>query len=95
MSKAEGEQPDVGKDPPVATSAPGDRGGGGGTGTGGAQGKGKASLSRRDLTLYLFGRTGREKEEWFQRILIAARGKARMTQAASRVGSKHGKKIVY
>ncbi|KAG7268148.1 hypothetical protein CRUP_023692 [Coryphaenoides rupestris] len=86
MSKAEGERPDVVKD--LTASVPGDRGGGGAR-TGGAQGKGKASLSRRDLTLYLFGRTGREKEEWFQRILVAARGKARMTRAASRVGSKH------
>lgn len=27
----------------------------------------------RDVTLYLFGRTGREKEEWFQRLLAASR----------------------
>ncbi|KAL6110619.1 tex2 [Pungitius sinensis] len=34
------------------------------------------SSSSRDLTLYLFGRTGREKEEWFQRFLSASKPKA-------------------
>ncbi|XP_041854077.1 testis-expressed protein 2 [Melanotaenia boesemani] len=29
-----------------------------------------------DLTIYLFGRTGREKEEWFQRFLLASRMKS-------------------
>uniref|UniRef100_A0A8C7XJ70 Testis expressed 2 n=1 Tax=Oryzias sinensis TaxID=183150 RepID=A0A8C7XJ70_9TELE len=28
-----------------------------------------------DLTIYLFGRTGREKEEWFRRFLLASRVK--------------------
>lgn len=91
MSKAEGDRPDVSKDPTVTTSVPGDRG----AGTGGAPGKGKSSFSSRDLTLYLFGRTGREKEEWFQRILVAAKGKGSMKRATSFVGSKHGKKIEF
>lgn len=29
-----------------------------------------------DLTIYLFGRTGREKEEWFRRFLLASRIKS-------------------
>uniref|UniRef100_A0AAV2KHJ5 SMP-LTD domain-containing protein n=1 Tax=Knipowitschia caucasica TaxID=637954 RepID=A0AAV2KHJ5_KNICA len=29
-----------------------------------------------DLTIYLFGRTGREKEEWFRRFLVASRAKS-------------------
>ncbi|XP_075942144.1 testis-expressed protein 2 [Anarhichas minor] len=29
-----------------------------------------------DLTIYLFGRTGREKEEWFRRFLLASRTKS-------------------
>lgn len=29
-----------------------------------------------DLTIYLFGRTGREKEEWFRRFLLASRMKS-------------------
>nr|XP_029133627.1 testis-expressed protein 2-like isoform X1 [Labrus bergylta]XP_029133628.1 testis-expressed protein 2-like isoform X1 [Labrus bergylta]XP_029133629.1 testis-expressed protein 2-like isoform X1 [Labrus bergylta] len=29
-----------------------------------------------DLTIYLFGRTGREKEEWFRRFLVASRMKS-------------------
>ncbi|CAL8355377.1 unnamed protein product [Boreogadus saida] len=86
MSKAEGERPDTSKDSTAAAAAaPGDRA----AGTGGGQGKGKPSFSSRDLTLYLFGRTGREKEEWFQRILVAAQGKGGMTRDARFGGSKH------
>ncbi|XP_059902449.1 testis-expressed protein 2-like isoform X3 [Gadus macrocephalus] len=86
MSKAEGERPDTSKDSTAAAAAPGDRA----AGTGGGQGKGKPSFSSRDLTLYLFGRTGREKEEWFQRILVAAQGKGRMTRDDRDFGgSKH------
>ncbi|XP_077590189.1 testis-expressed protein 2 [Stigmatopora nigra] len=29
-----------------------------------------------DLTIYLFGRTGREKEEWFRRFLLASQSKS-------------------
>ncbi|KAM8723278.1 testis-expressed protein 2 isoform 2-T4 [Acanthopagrus schlegelii] len=38
-----------------------------------------------DLTIYLFGRTGREKEEWFRRFLLASRAKSE-----GRVGSLSG-----
>ena len=31
------------------------------------------------VTLYLFGRTGREKEEWFQHFLSASRAGAKST----------------
>ncbi|KAM4751313.1 testis-expressed protein 2-like isoform 2-T4 [Anableps anableps] len=39
--------------------------------TNGAQDR-QSSVSKRDLTIFLFGRTGREKEEWFQRLLSAS-----------------------
>lgn len=42
---------------------------------GGGPEQGGSSSSSRDLTLYLFGRTGREKEEWFQRFLSASKPK--------------------
>lgn len=32
---------------------------------------------QRPVTLYLFGRTGREKEEWFQHFLSASRADAK------------------
>ncbi|KAG7491627.1 hypothetical protein MATL_G00006010 [Megalops atlanticus] len=41
--------------------------------------------AHRDQTLYLFGRTGREKEEWFRRILVASKLKSK---ASSLPGSK-------
>ncbi|CAJ1053299.1 testis-expressed protein 2-like [Xyrichtys novacula] len=50
-----------------------------GEGTGGTQDR--RSSSSKDLTLYLFGRTGREKEEWFQRILSASKLKVDMKKA--------------
>lgn len=56
-----------------------------GEGTGGW-----SSSSSRDLTLYLFGRTGREKEEWFQRFLSASRLKADLKKVSSVAGSKSG-----
>ncbi|XP_070771390.1 testis-expressed protein 2-like [Enoplosus armatus] len=59
-----------------------------GEGTGGAQERGCSSSSSRDLTLYLFGRTGREKEEWFQRFLSASKLKAGLKKASSVAGSK-------
>ncbi|KAK5856330.1 hypothetical protein PBY51_007937 [Eleginops maclovinus] len=36
----------------------------------------KTTSAGGDLTIYLFGRTGREKEEWFRRFLLASRIKA-------------------
>lgn len=57
---------------------------------GGVQERGCSSSSSRDLTLYLFGRTGREKEEWFQRFLAASKLKADLKKASSGSGSKSG-----
>lgn len=71
MSKAEGDR-----------SEPGDAVG---TSEGGEASRGASSPSSRDLTLFLFGRTGREKEEWFQRFLSASNPK--VTRKASRVAS--------
>lgn len=59
-----------------------------GEGTGGAQERGGSTLSSRDLTLYLFGRTGREKEEWFQRFLSASKLKVDLKKGPSVAGSK-------
>ncbi|XP_036393170.1 testis-expressed protein 2-like isoform X2 [Megalops cyprinoides] len=50
----------------------------------GTQDAGRTS-THRDQTLYLFGRTGREKEEWFRRILVASKLKSK---ASSLPGSK-------
>ncbi|XP_060109476.1 testis-expressed protein 2 isoform X2 [Heteronotia binoei] len=37
---------------------------------------GVKSASQKDQVLYLFGRTGREKEEWFRRFLLASKLKS-------------------
>lgn len=59
--------------------------------TGGAQDRGSAPTSR-DVTLYLFGRTGREKEEWFQRLLAASRLKLDSRKASRAAASRSGKR---
>ncbi|XP_060923406.1 testis-expressed protein 2-like isoform X2 [Limanda limanda] len=79
MSKAEGWDADEG------TSIR-DRG----EGSGGPQERGSPSSSSRDLTLYLFARTGREKEEWFQRFLSGSKLKADLKKSPSVAGSKSG-----
>ncbi|KAK6476046.1 testis-expressed protein 2-like isoform X1 [Huso huso] len=40
--------------------------------------------------LYLFGRTGRDKEEWFQHFLAASRSDSKDKESPSRCGSKFG-----
>ncbi|XP_015231338.1 PREDICTED: testis-expressed sequence 2 protein-like isoform X2 [Cyprinodon variegatus] len=40
----------------------------------------RSSVTRRDRTIFLFGRTGREKEEWFQRFLSASNVRADLKQ---------------
>ncbi|XP_041640707.1 testis-expressed protein 2-like isoform X2 [Cheilinus undulatus] len=72
MSKAEGDRWEPSESPNIK-----DRG----EGTVGAQDR--KSSSSRELTLYLFGRTGREKEEWFQRFLSASRLKVDLKKSAS------------
>ncbi|NXG17853.1 TEX2 protein, partial [Grallaria varia] len=46
--------------------------------------------SQKDQVLYLFGRTGREKEEWFRRFLLASRLKSEGKRPSSVCGSKSG-----
>ncbi|MBN3294360.1 TEX2 protein, partial [Polypterus senegalus] len=46
--------------------------------------------SHKDQTLYLFGRTGREKEEWFRRILLASTLKPKSKKPSSLPGAKSG-----
>ncbi|NXU83599.1 TEX2 protein, partial [Xiphorhynchus elegans] len=46
--------------------------------------------SQKDQVLYLFGRTGREKEEWFRRFLLASRLKSEAKKPLSLCGSKSG-----
>uniref|UniRef100_A0A8D0CZD3 Testis expressed 2 n=1 Tax=Sander lucioperca TaxID=283035 RepID=A0A8D0CZD3_SANLU len=76
MSKAEGDRLEPGE-----SSNTRDRG----EGTGGW-----SSSSSRDLTLFLFGRTGREKEEWFQHFLSASQLKEDLKKASGVAGSKNG-----
>ncbi|KAM4583995.1 testis-expressed protein 2-like isoform 2-T4 [Odontesthes bonariensis] len=79
MSKAEGDCSDAGE--ALSTKDNGE-------GTRGAQERRPSSSSSKDLTLYLFGRTGREKEEWFQRFLSASNLKVELTKSSSVGGSK-------
>ncbi|EHB07340.1 Testis-expressed sequence 2 protein [Heterocephalus glaber] len=44
----------------------------------------------RDQILYLFGRTGREKEEWFRRFIVASKLKSDLKKPPGVSGSKPG-----
>lgn len=77
MSKAEGEKWEPSEGPNTKERA---------EATGGTQDR--RSSSSKELTLYLFGRTGREKEEWFQRFLSASKLKVDLKKAASMVTCK-------
>lgn len=46
---------------------------------------------QRDQILYLFGRTGREKEEWFRRFILASKLKSEIKKPTGVSGSKSGK----
>lgn len=50
---------------------------------------------QKDQVLYLFGRTGREKEEWFRRFLLASKLKSEGKKSSSLCGSKPGTQILY
>lgn len=54
---------------------------------------GVKSTCQKDQVLYLFGRTGREKEEWFRRFLLASKLKSEVKKPPS--GSKPGTQILY
>ncbi|XP_011803386.1 PREDICTED: testis-expressed sequence 2 protein [Colobus angolensis palliatus] len=46
--------------------------------------------TQRDQILYLFGRTGREKEEWFRRFILASKLKSEIKKPSGVSGSKPG-----
>lgn len=57
----------------------------------GSQEGGRVGSDRELLTVYLFGRTGRDKEEWFRRILLASKLKSEAAKkTASLPTSKSG-----
>lgn len=61
----------------------------------GSQEGGRAGSDRELPTIYLFGRTGREKEEWFRRILLASKLKSEAAKkAASLPTSKSGECVL-
>ncbi|XP_062976070.1 testis-expressed protein 2 [Elgaria multicarinata webbii] len=51
---------------------------------------GAKSTTQKDQVLYLFGRTGREKEEWFRRFLLASRLKSEGKKPIAVCGNKPG-----
>nr|XP_028568536.1 testis-expressed protein 2 isoform X2 [Podarcis muralis] len=51
---------------------------------------GAKSITQKDQVLYLFGRTGREKEEWFQRFLLASKLKSEGKKPIAVCGQKPG-----
>lgn len=78
MSKAQGEKLEAGEDKLVGVSEKLERM----DKVDKVEGSGSVEEPKRpasgggDLTIYLFGRTGREKEEWFRRFLLASRMKS-------------------
>uniref|UniRef100_A0A4W5RL71 Testis expressed 2 n=1 Tax=Hucho hucho TaxID=62062 RepID=A0A4W5RL71_9TELE len=83
MSKvqAQGERPEPGEEKPAGVGEKGEKLEGPG-GAGGGE-EPRKPPGERDLTLFLFGRTGREKEEWFRRILVASRLKSEANKTSS------------
>lgn len=78
MSKAQGERPEAGEEKstvPIEKVDKTDKGEKA-EGSASAEEPKKTSFGGGDLTIYLFGRTGREKEEWFRRFLLASRMKS-------------------
>ncbi|XP_040294782.1 testis-expressed protein 2 [Bufo bufo] len=53
-------------------------------------GKKSGAPGAKDQVLYLFGRSGREKEEWFHRFLLGSRMKADMKKAGGAAALKSG-----
>ncbi|XP_061471502.1 testis-expressed protein 2 isoform X2 [Rhineura floridana] len=51
---------------------------------------GTKSITQKDQVLYLFGRTGREKEEWFRRFLLASKLKSEGKKPTALCGNKPG-----
>ncbi|CAI5675340.1 unnamed protein product [Oreochromis niloticus] len=78
MSKAQGERPEGGEEKSTVQSEKVDKTDKGekAEGSASAEEPKKPTFGGGDLTIYLFGRTGREKEEWFRRFLLASRMKS-------------------
>uniref|UniRef100_W5N8C5 Testis expressed 2 n=1 Tax=Lepisosteus oculatus TaxID=7918 RepID=W5N8C5_LEPOC len=82
---------ELGKQEDFMSKAQGDRDRESGEERGEAGGEDGRAPAHRDQTLFLFGRTGREKEEWFRRILLAAKLKSEAKKTPSLPGTKAGK----
>ncbi|MBN3314193.1 TEX2 protein, partial [Atractosteus spatula] len=82
---------ELGKQEDFMSKAHGDRDRESGEERGEAGGEDGRAPAHRDQTLFLFGRTGREKEEWFRRILLAAKLKSEAKKLPSLPGTKAGK----
>uniref|UniRef100_A0A3P9B355 Testis expressed 2 n=1 Tax=Maylandia zebra TaxID=106582 RepID=A0A3P9B355_9CICH len=78
MSKAQGERPEAGEEKSTVQSEKVEKTDKGekADGSASAEEPKKPTFGGGDLTIYLFGRTGREKEEWFRRFLLASRMKS-------------------
>ncbi|KAJ7989702.1 hypothetical protein DPEC_G00307270 [Dallia pectoralis] len=77
MAKAQGERVDPAEEKLAGVGEKGEKVDGPGGAVGGEDPR------ERDLVLFLFGRTGREKEEWFRRILVASRLKSLTNKISS------------
>lgn len=55
--------------------------------------EGAKSITQKEQVLYLFGRTGREKEEWFRRFLLASKLKSEGKKPISVCGNKPGRTL--
>lgn len=74
MSKAQGEKAESGEDKPTGGVEKLERSDSEKSETSGwTEEPRRRTSGGGDLTIYLFGRTGREKEEWFRRFLLASR----------------------
>ncbi|XP_053564071.1 testis-expressed protein 2 [Bombina bombina] len=51
---------------------------------------GTKPTGHREQVLYLFGRTGREKEEWFRKFLLASKMKSEVKKSCNAPGIKSG-----
>ncbi|XP_029914127.1 testis-expressed protein 2 isoform X2 [Myripristis murdjan] len=78
MSKAQGEKPESVEERPAGGGEKLDRMDKGEKveGAGSGEEPKRPASGGGDLIIYLFGRTGREKEEWFRRFLLASRLKS-------------------
>ncbi|KAJ8264093.1 hypothetical protein GJAV_G00145070 [Gymnothorax javanicus] len=88
MSKAQVDRPEPAEEKPSGTDRSESAGGSEEAKKPAAVQEGGRAPAARDNTLFLFGRTGREKEEWFRRMLVASRLKSETKKAPSLPGCK-------